>query len=63
MYNIAKLAFHGFTVDYTQMDEGWILVHKPNASITDADLNLIRSIVTLPDYMVWKESYQTVVIG
>jgi len=61
--NASMLAFHGFIVDYTYMNEGAILVHRRDGCITDADLDLIKSIVTVPDYMVWKSDYQTVTIG
>ena len=61
--NASALAFHGFIVDYTYMGEGIILVHRRDCCITIDDLNLIKSIVTVPDYMVWKSDYQTVTIG
>jgi len=61
--NIANLAFYGFTVDYSHMADGFILVSRPNACITDDDLATIRATVNAPEYMVWRSGYQTVTIG
>ena len=64
MTNISKLIFHGFNINYTYMDEGYILVTKSNkTSISDADLTLIRSIVNLPSYLIYKSHYHQVTIG
>ena len=64
MTNISRLIFHGFNIDYTHQGEGFILVTKSNrTSITDADLSLIRSIVNLPDYLIYKSHYHQVTIG
>lgn len=61
--NESKLVFYGFNIDYRFMGDGFILVNKPIGCITDEDIELVKSIVDVPDYMVWQSDYQTITIG